>query len=214
MAPSSPAWSPSSRSELTVSVKSDAIPSGTVPGGIFSVRDRLAALAFRTLLASVRVVDRPRLPEGSAILACWHRDLLPMFAAFHDEPALALVSPSRDADLLTALLTGTAVQVVRGSDSRQPQAVRHLLRHLRAGGKVIMALDGPRGPAGIEKPGIAWLQQRSGAPLWHLDFDVHSALRLKDWSRLVLPLPFALAKVRHRLSFPSMHAMSATDGRS
>lgn len=137
-----------------------------------------------------------------------------MFAAFHDEPALALVSASRDADLLAALLSGTAVQVVRGSDSRQPQAVRHLLRHLRTGGKVIMALDGPRGPAGVEKPGIAWLQERSRAPLWRLDFEVHPALRLKDWSHLVLPLPFSHATVRYRLSFPPMNAMSATDGRS
>lgn len=199
---------------MTVSVKSDVIPSGAFPGGIFSARDRFAALAFRTMLASVRVAGRPELPAGPAILACWHRDLLPMFAAFHDEPALALVSASRDADLLSALLSGTAVQVVRGSDSRQPQAVRHLLRHLRAGGKVIMALDGPRGPAGIEKPGIAWLEERSGAPLWRLDFEVHPALRLKDWSHLVLPLPFSHATVRYRLSFPPMNAMSATDGRS
>ncbi len=77
-----------------------------------------------------------------------------------------------------------------------------------------MALDGPRGPAGIEKPGIAWLQERSDAPLWRLDFEVRPALRLKDWSRLVVPLPFALARVRHGLSFPPMHAMSATTGRS
>lgn len=198
---------------MTVTVESDAIPSGAIPGGIFSARDRLAARAFRALLASVRVVDRPVLPEGAAILACWHRDLLPMFAAFHGEPALALVSASRDADLLAALLAGTAVKVVRGSGSRQPQAVRHLLRHLRDGGKVIMALDGPRGPAGVEKPGIAWLQDRSGAPLWRLEFEVHPALRLKDWSRLVFPLPFSRARVRHRLSFPPMNAMSATDGR-
>lgn len=182
--------------------------------GIFSARDRLAARAFRALLASVRVAGRPRLPEGPAILACWHRDLLPMFAAFHDEPALALVSASRDADLLAALLSGTAVQVVRGSDSRQPQAVRHLLRRLAAGGKVIMALDGPRGPAGIEKPGIAWLQERSGAPLWKLGFEVRPALRLNDWSRLSVPLPFARARVRHGLSFPPMLEMSDTDGRS
>ncbi|MEN9353657.1 MAG: hypothetical protein RL318_982 [Fibrobacterota bacterium] len=127
-----------------------------------------------------------------------------MFAAFHDEKALALVSRSRDADLLCALLLPTRVSVVRGSSSHGSMATRHLLRHLQQGGKVIMALDGPKGPARIEKPGVDWLCKQSGAALCRMEFHVRHAIRLPDWSRLRLPHPFAGLHVRIHLSFPSM----------
>lgn len=134
-----------------------------------------------------------------------------MFAAFRDEPALALVSASRDADLLCALLAGTSVTVVRGSSSRHPQSVRHLRRHLAAGGKVIMALDGPRGPAGIEKPGTEWLAGSAGCPAVRLEFSSSRSLQLPDWSRLRLPLPFARVQVQASYLSP-MRASTSTSG--
>lgn len=196
---------------MTVPVKRNTIPSGASPEGIFCARDRLAAALLRLWLRTLRVQGRPALASGPAVLACWHRDLLPMFAAFHDEPALAMVSASRDADLLCALLAGTSVTVVRGSSSRRPQAARHLQRHLAAGGKVIMALDGPRGPAGIEKPGAQWLARSAGCPLVRLDFACPRALRLPDWSRLRLPLPFARVRVLASYLSP-MRAIDSTSG--
>lgn len=127
-----------------------------------------------------------------------------MFAAFHDQPALALVSRSRDADLLCALLSRTAVTVVRGSSSHGSVATRTLLRHLRKGGKVIMALDGPRGPALMEKPGSRWLCLQSQAPLVRMEFQLRRFVSLPDWSRLRLPLPFAAMTVHSHLSFDPM----------
>jgi lysophospholipid acyltransferase (LPLAT)-like uncharacterized protein len=145
-------------------------------------------------MALVRA-PRLELPEGATVLACWHRDLLPMHAVARHIPSLALVSRSRDADFLCALLAPTAVQVVRGSSSRGTHASRGLLRHLRNGGVVIMALDGPKGPAGQEKPGAAWLAERSGARLVRLEFEVSRSLRLKDWSGLRIPLPASRVQV-------------------
>jgi hypothetical protein len=146
------------------------------------------------------------------LLACWHRDLLTMFAAFRRVPALALVSPSRDADLLCALLSPTAVEVVRGSSSRGSLAARHLVRRLERGGVAIMALDGPRGPAGLEKPGSAWLARRTGAGMLRLEFEVAS-LRLHDWSGLRLPLPGSVLRVRSHLSLQAMTDTAAPQSR-
>jgi len=196
---------------LTIPVKRNTIPSGAAPEGIFCARGRAAAAFLRLWLRTLRVQGRPALAPGPAVLACWHRDLLPMFAAFHDEPALALVSANRDADLLCALLTGTSVTTVRGSSSRRPQAARHLLRHLASGGKVIMALDGPRGPAGIEKPGTDWLAGSAGCPVVRLDFSSSRSLHLPDWSRLRLPLPFARVQVKASYLSP-MRASTSTSG--
>jgi lysophospholipid acyltransferase (LPLAT)-like uncharacterized protein len=136
------------------------------------------------------------LPEGPKILACWHQDLLPMFVAAHRLPSLALVSGSRDADLLRALLATTPVRVVRGSSSHGQAAVRSLLSHLREGGTVIMAMDGPRGPALEEKSGTAWLARQGRAALVRMEFEVSRCIRLSDWSRLRLPLPGAVVRTR------------------
>jgi lysophospholipid acyltransferase (LPLAT)-like uncharacterized protein len=146
-------------------------------------------------MALVRA-PRLELPDGAVVLACWHRDLLPMYAVARHIPSLALVSQSRDADFLCALLASTAVRTVRGSSSRGAQASRGLLRHLRNGGVVIMALDGPKGPAGQEKPGAAWLAEQSGARLIRLDFEVSRCLKLNDWSGLRIPLPASRVQVR------------------
>ena len=157
----------------------------------------MAARLLRLTLAAVRTSPLA-LPEGPKILACWHQDLLPMFVAAHRLPSLALVSESRDADFLCALLATTPVCVVRGSSSHGQAAVRSLLTHLRAGGTVIMAMDGPRGPALEEKPGTAWLARQGHAALVRMEFDVSRCVRLSDWSRLRLPLPGSVVRARVR----------------
>lgn len=119
-----------------------------------------------------------------------------MFVVAHRLPSLALVSESRDADFLCALLATTPVRVVRGSSSHGQAAVRSLLSHLRGGGTVIMAMDGPRGPALEEKPGTAWLARQGRAALVRMDFDISRSLRLSDWSRLRLPLPGSVVRAR------------------
>lgn len=124
-----------------------------------------------------------------------------MFVVAHRLPSLALVSESRDADFLCALLASTPVRVVRGSSSHGQVAVRSLLSHLREGGTVIMAMDGPRGPALEEKPGTAWLARQGHAVLVRMEFDVSRSFRLSDWSQLRLPLPGSVVRARVRGGF-------------
>lgn len=157
-------------------------------------------MAVRLLRFSLATLRTPplTLPEGPKVLACWHQDLLPMFVAAHRLPSLALISESRDADFLCALLAPTPVRVVRGSSSHGQAAVRSLLTHLRGGGTVIMAMDGPRGPALEEKPGTAWLAHQGHAALVRIEFEVSRCVRLSDWSRLRLPLPGTVVRARIR----------------
>jgi lysophospholipid acyltransferase (LPLAT)-like uncharacterized protein len=51
--------------------------------------------------------------------------------------------------------------------------------------------DGPRGPAGIAKPGVIALARASGAPLVPVGFSASPAKRFGSWDRAILPLPFA-----------------------
>jgi lysophospholipid acyltransferase (LPLAT)-like uncharacterized protein len=84
------------------------------------------------------------------------------------------------------------MRFVRGSDSNQAlSGTRSLLRELRRGRSVATTWDGPRGPAGVAKPGPGWLSKHSGAPLVELRFEYGPHLALGDWSGLRLPAPFS-----------------------
>jgi lysophospholipid acyltransferase (LPLAT)-like uncharacterized protein len=145
----------------------------------------------RGWLASLRWSVSPDLPDEPAVFACWHRDLVAAAAFFRDRPVCALVSPSRDGQTLVSALSGRKLTFVRGSSSRAAvSGARSCLQALRCGRSVATTGDGPLGPAGVPKAGPAWLAERSGRPLVPLRFTYGAHLRLGDWSRLVVPLPF------------------------
>ena len=99
------------------------------------------AFVCRLWIKSLRV--RVHAPEGygPGILGVWHRDLLACGAAFRGMGVHALVSESHDGEFLARTLTRLGYTVTRGSDTRGSLNVRHLLKTLRSGGFVGMALN-------------------------------------------------------------------------
>jgi hypothetical protein len=150
----------------------------------------------RGWLSSLRWSLSPDFPQGPAVFACWHRDLVAAAAFFRDRPVCALVSESPDGQALVSVLSGRKLTFVRGSSSRAAvSGARSCLRSLRGGRSVATTWDGPLGPAEIPKAGPAWLAKRSGRPLVSLSFSYGAHLRLGDWSRMAVPLPFTRIQV-------------------
>ncbi len=166
-----------------------------------SLRRRLLAWAASWLVrAWITTLRYRRLgPEitGPGLVAFWHGDQLPLFGQLPGGALVAPVSLSADGRLQAAILRRLRVQTVDGSSSRGGTgAARGLLRALRAGGVALMAVDGPRGPRGEVKPGIAYLAGRTGAPVWPVGVAVSGGRRLeRAWDRYLLPRPFARAVV-------------------
>lgn len=136
--------------------------------------------------------------SGDPVVYCvWHRDVFAAGAWLRNLPVTSLVSASRDGDFLVGVLSGGAMDFARGSDSRRSlSGARSMLRTLRSGRSVATTWDGPRGPAGTKKTGPAWLARESSAPLVELRFGYGAHLRLGDWSRLRIPLPWTKIDVR------------------
>ena len=84
-------------------------------------------------------------------------------------------------------------RVTRGSSSRGAVGgLLALLKEVRAGHNTALAVDGPRGPRGVCKPGIVRLAQKTGAPLFPMG--VASSRKFvfeKTWNKVYLPLPFS-----------------------
>ncbi len=150
---------------------------------------RVWALTWR-----VRVVG-PLLPPGRArVFAFWHGKQMALLGAPRARPMAALISMSRDGQLQSGAQTILGLSSVRGSSSRGgARALRRLIRFLRRGdADVVMAVDGPRGPARRAKAGAVVAARRSGALLHPVGSWAQHALVLRSaWDEFVVPLPFS-----------------------
>lgn len=157
---------------------------------------QLLAFALRLLvrawIATLRCRRVGPAFERPGIVAFFHGDQLPLLRIRPARPAVAPVSLSRDGELQSRVLGGLGIDSVRGSSSRGgAQAARGLLRALRAGAMVLVAVDGPRGPRGGVKPGVAFLARAAGVPVYPVGVGVGCGRRLRRaWDRFLLPLPF------------------------
>ena len=101
---------------------------------------------------------------------------------------------SRDGQLQSGAQTALGLASVRGSSSRGgARALRTLIRFLRRGeGDVVMAVDGPRGPAKRAKAGAVFAARRSGALLHPVGNWAQRVIVVRSaWDEFVVPLPFS-----------------------
>jgi len=155
-----------------------------------SIHIATLGIRYKILVLSWRVRFEKILPEP-AVIGLWHQDLPACLAAFKYRNIAVLISKSPDGSRFTKLAESLGYNVFRGSSSRGQSEVRHLLKSLRAGNSAGMALDGPRGPALVAKPGAEWLAQKANVPLVNVCVKYSCAFRLKSWDRTFIPLPFS-----------------------
>ena len=144
------------------------------------------------------VVGKPA--DQNYIGALWHNRLLifpfVLRRFFSNRHGAALISASRDGDLLADAIGRFGFDIVRGSSSRLgASAILQLADVLASGRDVVITPDGPRGPAYELGPGIIFLAQKSGAAVLPVNMEYSRCWRLKSWDRFILPRPFAKIRV-------------------
>lgn len=165
----------------------------------------LAVGILRLLFASCRVrysgVDNIRTAEangGGYLLALWHEHALNGSAGYVNLPVGALVSASRDGNHLAFLFERMGVVPIRGSSSNRGREARAEIGvFVRAGLAIAIAVDGPKGPHRICKPGIVDMARTSGAAIVPGAALAGRFYRLGSWDGLVVPLPFTKMVMHH-----------------
>jgi lysophospholipid acyltransferase (LPLAT)-like uncharacterized protein len=145
---------------------------------------------LKILVLSWRARFEKFLPEPT-VIGLWHQDLPACLAAFKHKNIAVFISKSPDGGKFAKLAESLGYNVFRGSSSRGQSEVRHLLKTLKAGYSAGMALDGPKGPALVAKPGAEWLAQKANVPLINVKVRYSCAFRLKSWDNTFIPLPFS-----------------------
>lgn len=157
----------------------------------------MAVMAFRwTCRVRIHGVDpRPALRERGEkyVFSILHAHQIAI-VAFAEPNTAAMVSRSGDGELLQPTFKMLQVVPQRGSNRRGgTDALDAMVDHVdRGAGPALIAVDGPRGPRGQVRKGIASLSKRTGAsvlnvivvPRWRLTFK-------GAWDRFQVPLPFS-----------------------
>ncbi|EMI53940.1 lipoprotein [Rhodopirellula sallentina SM41] len=116
--------------------------------------------------------------------------------ALSDPNTGALVSRSRDGDLIAPLLESCGCVPIRGSSGRGSKggasALAQLIRHCQQGHPAVIAVDGPKGPRGKVQKGVAMLSQKANIPILPVVLVARRRwLFAKAWDRMQLPIPFS-----------------------
>jgi lysophospholipid acyltransferase (LPLAT)-like uncharacterized protein len=71
-----------------------------------------------------------------------------------------------------------------------------MISHLKQSGLAAHVVDGPKGPAGVVKPGVVSLSRATGAVVVPVYATSDRAWYFKSWDRFMLPKPFASVNLR------------------
>ncbi len=154
---------------------------------------------LRTLRVRVEVDPRLRAAADRPwVLAFWHGAQWPLLAWRRRRRTVVLVSLSRDGALQARALGVQGFRVVRGSSSRGgARGLAALVRVMkREGADAAFAVDGPRGPLGVVKPGAVAAARATGAVLVPMAGAVRRGIVLaRTWDRFAIAWPFSRVDV-------------------
>jgi len=129
----------------------------------------LGYVFLRLLHATLRVrhVNAGNLDdEPRYILAFWHRHILLSLHSRWRRPTTAIISRSKDGELVSGVLHLYGAETARGSSTRGGDvAIREILRDIRAGKNIAFTPDGPKGPSQVVKDGVIYVAKVSGLPI-------------------------------------------------
>lgn len=126
------------------------------------------------------------------ILALWHGRIFAGLHYFRRRNVVVITSQNFDGEWIARILHRMGFLTSRGSTSRGgARALVQMKRDLAAGRPAAFTVDGPRGPARVVQPGVAWLAGASGHPIlpYHIEADRYWTAR--GWDRTQIPKPFS-----------------------
>lgn len=154
------------------------------------------SLTVRMRAHPFTAIDPHRTAGVGVIFAVHHGAHFPILKAYKGQNICVITSLSADGEILTRVLASFGFSAARGSSSRGGMgAMKELAGVLKRGGDIAVAVDGPRGPAEVVKPGVILLAKRTGAPICPVGASIDRCWQVNSWDRYRIPKPFSRALV-------------------
>ncbi len=161
--------------------------------------DKAVNLLCKSLKVEVKNkehIDRLRKENKNFIIAFWHSTMLLPWYLHRGDKVAALISKSKDGDLLSKVLNKWNYHVIRGSSSSGGEAaLRTMIDYAINNYTIAITPDGPRGPEKVMKAGAVITAQKSGLPLVLAGVSFKKKRELKSWDKFQVPSFFSKATV-------------------
>jgi len=132
---------------------------------------------------------------GKVLICCWHQQFfigVRLFRRYQKYSTSVMISRSTDGDIASRIAEAAKVYPVRGSSSRGGgPALKEIIARLKSGQLAVHLLDGPRGPAGVVKPGAIAIASGADAAIAPGYVDADRAWHAHSWDKFMVPKPFA-----------------------
>lgn len=163
---------------------------------------RFALLLLNILSITWRVnLKNTQFPK-KGIIVFWHGYMLPGWFAFKNRHAFAVISLSKDGELLAQFLKSWGYNFIRGSSSHGSKELLNELIEKANKHMILMTPDGPRGPIYQMKAGAVIAAQRAQVPVYLCGIIVKGKYTfVKSWDKFILPLPFSKIKITYKGPF-------------
>ena len=140
------------------------------------------------------------------IIAHWHGDIPGVIHMLKPLHAAAIISQSKDGDIVDTLARLLGSKTSRGSSTRGGAgALKGILRLAKEGWTPAIAIDGPKGPRHEPKPGIFEISRLIHAPIVPMACTIDRKWVFhKAWDRTELPKPFAKIVIAYGEPIPAV----------
>jgi lysophospholipid acyltransferase (LPLAT)-like uncharacterized protein len=154
-------------------------------------------LICRTLKIKQLNFDKIKNLRKNVIYAFFHGEQFVLVFTHKWRNVVIMTSYSPDGELQTRILKKFGYDIVRGSTSKKgaTSGTLVLLDKLYKGQNVAVAVDGPHGPGFKVKPGVLFLAQKTALPIIPVRVVAKNAIKLNNWDKYVIPIPFTTAYV-------------------
>lgn len=161
-------------------------------------------LLTRTL--KIEIVNEKSLQSGNFVLMFWHGKMLAGWWLGRNKNFCAVVSQSKDGEILSRLLKRWNYRLIRGSSSKDSKEVmREMVEALKNNFSLAITPDGPRGPREEMKIGGLIAAVRAQKPVVLCGIVYEKKKIFNSWDKFELPKFFS--KVKIRLSEPMLFPM-------
>ncbi len=156
--------------------------------------NRMLPIAVTLLARTLRIRwSGERIPQR-AVIMFWHGTMLAGWFSVRKRNPIALVSRSKDGNILATVLAFWGYALARGSSKKRGmEALTEAMEQVRDGHADTLAItpDGPRGPRHVYKRGAFIAARELELPLYRLEITCHRKKVLKSWDKFEVPLPFS-----------------------
>lgn len=131
-------------------------------------------------------------PGKKAVYIFWHSKMLAGWWLFRNGNSSALVSQSKDGDILSNILVKWGYEVIRGSSSRgSKEALSKIIDSVKNNRSAVITPDGPRGPLKEIKNGALIISKECQIPVIPVRINYENKIVLsKSWDKFEIPYPF------------------------